>query len=51
VIGDTPADIEAAHINGLDLIAVATGIYPFDCLALEKPEWCVRSLRELLLAV
>ena len=51
VVGDTPADIEAAHVNGLDVIAVATGIYPFECLAREKPEWCVRSLRELLLAV
>jgi phosphoglycolate phosphatase-like HAD superfamily hydrolase len=47
VVGDTPADIEAAHANELDVIAVATGIYPFDRLALEKPEWCLHSLREL----
>jgi phosphoglycolate phosphatase-like HAD superfamily hydrolase len=47
VVGDTPADIEAAHANELDVIAVATGIYHFDRLALEKPEWCLHSLREL----
>jgi phosphoglycolate phosphatase len=48
VVGDTPADIEAAHVNGMDVIAVATGIYPFGQLAREGPEWCLRSLRELL---
>ena len=47
VVGDTPADVEAAHANGLEVIAVATGIYPFERLALEKPEWCLHSLREL----
>lgn len=48
VVGDTPADIQAAHANGLDVIAVATGVYPFERLATEAPEWCVRSLAELL---
>ena len=47
VVGDTPADIEAAHANGLDVIAVATGVYPFERLATGAPEWCVRSLAEL----
>jgi phosphoglycolate phosphatase len=47
VVGDTPADVQAAHANGLDVIAVATGIYPFERLALEKPEWCLRALTEL----
>src|SRR5262249_12753701 len=30
VVGDTPADIEAAHANGIAAIAVATGIYRFN---------------------
>ena len=47
VVGDTPADVQAAHANGLDVIAVATGIYSYERLALEKPEWCLRSFREL----
>lgn len=48
VVGDTPADVQAAHGNGLDVIAVATGIYSFDQLALEKPELCLHSLSELM---
>jgi phosphoglycolate phosphatase-like HAD superfamily hydrolase len=48
VVGDTPADIQAAHANGLDVIAVATGIYPFERLAIETPEWCLHSLAELM---
>ena len=48
VVGDTPADVEAAQVNGLDVIAVATGIYPFDELAALKPTRCLRSLTELL---
>jgi phosphoglycolate phosphatase-like HAD superfamily hydrolase len=47
VVGDTPADVQAANANGLDVIAVATGIYPFARLAAEKPEWCLHSFREL----
>jgi phosphoglycolate phosphatase len=47
VVGDTPADILAAHANGLDVIAVATGVYPFERLATEAPEWCLHSLAEL----
>lgn len=48
VVGDTPADVHAAHANGLDVIAVATGVYPLERLAQEKPEWCLTSLEELL---
>lgn len=48
VIGDTPADVQAAHDNGLEVIAVATGIYTFEQLEAEGPELCVRSLAELL---
>jgi phosphoglycolate phosphatase len=47
VVGDTPSDVQAARANGLDVIAVATGIYPFDQLALEKPHWCLRSFEDL----
>ena len=49
VVGDTPADVKAAHANQLPVIAVATGIYAMEQLRLQKPEWCVPSLGELQL--
>jgi phosphoglycolate phosphatase len=48
VFGDTPADIEAAHHNGLEVIVAATGIYSAEQLAAEEPERLVLSLEELL---
>lgn len=48
VLGDTPEDIRAARANGLDVIAVATGIFSFEELAAERPDRCLRSLEELL---
>lgn len=33
VIGDTPLDVAAAHVNGFRAVAVATGDYDFDALA------------------
>ena len=48
VIGDTPADVQAAHANGLEVIAVATGIFSYERLEAELPELCVGSLTELL---
>ena len=50
VVGDTPADVRAAHENGLPVIAVATGIYSVEDLRLESPELCVSSMDELLAA-
>jgi len=50
VIGDTPRDIEAAHSNGLPVIAVATGHFTFDDLMQHKPEVCTTTLADLLLA-
>lgn len=50
VVGDTPRDIDAAHTNGLPVIAVATGHYPFDDLLAHKPEACATSLADLLAA-
>lgn len=47
VVGDTPADVQAAHANGVEVIAVATGIYTRDSLAAERPELCLTSLAEL----
>lgn len=46
-VGDTPADIRAAHQNGLSAIAVATGIYSFQQLQSEAPELCIHSFEEL----
>ena len=48
VVGDTPEDVRAARANGLRVVAVATGIYSLDELRAERPDWCVRSLGELL---
>jgi phosphoglycolate phosphatase len=48
VIGDTPADIRAAHENALPVIAVATGVYSYEQLQQEHPERCIHSFAELL---
>ena len=48
VFGDTPADVQAAHANGLEVIAVATGIYSRAQLEAEGPELLVESLLGLL---
>lgn len=50
VVGDTPRDIEAAHVNGLPVIAVATGHFSFDQLMDHKPEVCTTTLADLLQA-
>lgn len=47
-VGDTPADIYAARQNGMSVIAVATGIHPFETLAANNPDLCIRSFEELL---
>lgn len=47
VVGDTPADVQAAHVNQLPVMAVATGVYSFEQLEAENPEMCVHSLEEL----
>lgn len=48
VFGDTPADVQAAHANGIEVIAVATGIYSREQLEAEGPELCLSSLEELV---
>ena len=48
VVGDTPSDIQAAHANGLDIIAVATGIFTREQLMAAEPTCCVDSLEDLL---
>lgn len=48
VVGDTPADVQAAHANGLEVIAVATGIFSLEQLLAEEPECCLGTLRELV---
>lgn len=48
VIGDTPADIQAARANGLKVIAVSTGIFTQETLAAHNPDLAVHSLTELM---
>lgn len=47
VLGDTPADVAAAHGNGLPVIAVATGVYPSDVLRESTPELLLQSFSDL----
>lgn len=42
VVGDTPSDIEAARVNGLPVIAVATGGYSLQDLKAHAPDLCLR---------
>lgn len=51
VVGDTPEDVRAAKACGLPVIAVATGIFALEELQAEGPDWCLRSLQDLLGAV
>ena len=48
VVGDTPEDVRAARATGLDVIAVATGIYGVIELREIGPTVCVGSMRMLL---
>jgi phosphoglycolate phosphatase len=48
VVGDTPADVRAAHANHMPAIAVATGIYSFEELLAHAPEICISCCRDLM---
>ena len=48
VVGDTPADIHAARMNGISAIAVATGIYTVDELLQHEPEMCISCFEDVL---
>lgn len=48
IVGDTPADIAAAHANKLPVIAVATGNYSFEQLMQSQPEACATNFLALL---
>jgi len=47
LIGDAPADVQAAKANGVRAIAVATGITPLEELAALEPDLLLRDLRQL----
>jgi phosphoglycolate phosphatase-like HAD superfamily hydrolase len=49
LVGDSPADIKAAHGSRSRAIAVATGLTPAAELAAEGPDFLLRDLRELRL--
>lgn len=50
-VGDTPADVLAAHANGVPVIAVATGVYSAERLAAEMPSICIETFADLLSSV
>jgi phosphoglycolate phosphatase-like HAD superfamily hydrolase len=45
--GDTPEDVKAARFAGAQIIAVGTGIFPAEELALHNPDLCISSCAEL----
>lgn len=47
-IGDTPADVAAARVVGVPVIAVATGTYKFGELLASSPDVCVPCCSDLL---
>ena len=49
LVGDAPADILAAHANGIRAIAVATGLTPAEELKAHQPDILLQDLRELRL--
>jgi phosphoglycolate phosphatase len=49
LVGDAPADIVAAHENGIRVISVRTGITPVEELRSLHPDYLLRNLRELRL--
>ena len=51
IVGDTPADVQAARAVGIPVIAVATGIYSFSDLLNCSPDACVNCATELLAAL
>ena len=48
IVGDTPADIQAARAAGVPVIAVATGVYKFAELRSQEPDACLTSVTDLL---
>jgi phosphoglycolate phosphatase-like HAD superfamily hydrolase len=48
ILGDTPADVQAAHAVGLPVIAIATGIFSREQLMEANPEVCVPTFDSLL---
>lgn len=48
VIGDTPADVQAARAAGIKVITLATGIYGFSELRGTEPDGCCASAADLL---
>jgi len=47
IIGDTPADIECAKVNGLPVLAVATGWHSYEELKSHSPEFLVENFSDL----
>jgi phosphoglycolate phosphatase len=47
VLGDTPADVLAAHVNDLPVIALCSGVYSHEQLMKTKPDLCLQSFEEL----
>jgi pyrophosphatase PpaX len=46
-VGDSPADIQAAHAAGVEAIAVTWGVFGVAALEAEKPDLLVHTIAEL----
>ena len=47
-VGDTIADIQMARNAGVPIVCVKTGVQPNEALSVERPEYFVEDLREML---
>ncbi len=48
MVGDSPFDVATGRNAGLKVCAVATGTHSREQLELEKPDWLVNSLRDVI---
>lgn len=47
VIGDTPADVECAHVHGAKALAVGTGFCEFKDLEQSNPDWLLKDFSDV----
>jgi len=51
MVGDSPSDIVAAHLAGVDSIAITTGCHPREMLEKEGPDLVCSTLQDLLVMI
>ena len=46
-VGDTPSDVEAAHLAGVKSVAVASGRFGMETLLEHSPTWLLESMADV----